>query len=52
MFNYNIVYTITMKIVTAGAKWLKEFLSPQIGYFFETKHSGPFPTNGGNRIIK
>ena len=41
MFNYNVVYTVTMKIATTVAKWLRGFLGPQIGYCFETKTFWP-----------
>ena len=36
MFNYNIIYTISMTIVTIGDKLLRECLSPQMGYSLET----------------
>ena len=53
MFNYNIIYTISMTIVTIGDKIVERMFESSNGVFFGNyRNSGPLPTNGGNRIIK
>ena len=53
MFNYNIIYTVSMTIVTIGDKIVERMFESSNGVFFGNhRNSGPLPTNGGNRIIK
>ena len=50
MFNYNIIYTISIKILTLGHKIVERIFESGV-FFWKPKHSGSLPTNGGNRII-
>ena len=54
MFNYNIMYTISITIVTIGNKFVERIFDSSNGALFwnHWKNSGPLPTNGGNLIIK
>ena len=54
MFNYHIIYTISMTIVTIGDKIVERIFESSNGALFwsQWKNSGPLPANGGNRIIK
>ena len=50
MFNYNIIYTISIKILTLGHKIVERIFESGV-FFWKPKHSGSLPTNGGNRMI-
>ena len=54
MFNYHIIYTISMTIVTIGYKIVERIFESSKGTLFWShwKHSEPLPASGGNRIIK
>ena len=54
MFNYHIIYTISMTIVTIGDKIVERIFESSNGALFWShgKNSGPLPANGGNRMIK
>ena len=53
VFNYNIIYTISMTIVTISDKIVERIFESSNGVLFwnHWKNYGPLPTIGGNQII-